>query len=108
MPELIAWPPDPPPGLADLPSRVAESLGASLNPVDSLGDLGPGNDARSLLVIVDSAEGLRQLEVYSDQPAYDIAVVISDVAGLVAGSAALALTAVLWAVLPVFLRGRPE
>jgi hypothetical protein len=36
------------------------------------------------------------------------AVVINDVAALVAGGSALALTATLWAVLPRFLRGRPE
>jgi hypothetical protein len=36
------------------------------------------------------------------------AVVIDDVAALIAGGAALALTAALWAVLPSFLRGSPE
>jgi hypothetical protein len=36
------------------------------------------------------------------------AVVIDDVAALIAGGSALALTAALWAVLPAFLRARPE
>ena len=77
MPELIAWPPDPPPALAGLPTRVAELLGGQTTAVASLGGLEPG-DSRSVLAVVDSAEGLRQLEAYADQPPHDIVVVISD------------------------------
>lgn len=79
MPELIAWPPDPPTALGDLYARVAAELDATLITVPSLSDLGRRTDeSRSVLAIVHTATGLRELEAYADQASFDIVAVVSD------------------------------
>jgi hypothetical protein len=78
MPELIAWPPDPPPALAELYVRVADELGATLTTVSSLTHLAPVDDTRSVLAIVDSASGLGELEAYAEQAHFDLVAVVSD------------------------------
>jgi hypothetical protein len=78
MPELIAWPPDPPPALGDLYARVAEELGATLVTVQSLADLGTSDEHRSVLLVAHTASGLRELEAYADQADFDMVAVVSD------------------------------
>ena len=78
MPELIAWPPDPPPSLRDLSAMVAHELGATLVTRSSLSDLAPGDEPRLVLAIVHSASGLRELEAYAKQAHFDLVAVVSD------------------------------
>ncbi|MEX2423504.1 MAG: SDR family oxidoreductase [Acidimicrobiia bacterium] len=78
MPELIAWPPDPPTPLGDLSARVADELGATLVTVPSLSNVEPVDETRSVLAIVHSASGLRELEAYAEEPHFDLVAVVSD------------------------------
>ena len=78
MPELIAWPPDPPTALGDLAARVADELGATLVTVSSLADLGTSDEPRSVLAIVHSASGLAELQSYADHANFDLVAVVSD------------------------------
>ena len=78
MPQLIAWPPDPPPALGDLYARVADELNATLVTVESLAGLGTTDEPRSMLAVVYTAAGLSELEGYADQASLDMVAVVSD------------------------------
>lgn len=76
MPQLIAWPPEPPTDFGDLYVRVTDLLGATLVSPASMDDV--GKEPGAALVIVSTEEGLRALEAGAEREHLDIVAVVSD------------------------------